>query len=97
MKLVCRIALTAAVVGVVTVAPAWAVPQASPSSPSQQPTTQNPTTPPPATTQQPTPPEEQQKYEETVVVSASRTEEKLVNAPVTMSVITPVTIQPRMP
>ena len=94
MKLVCRIVLTAAVVGVVAVAPAWAVPQASQSGTSQQPATQKPTTPPPATTQQPTtPPDEQQKYEETVVVSASRTEEKLVNAPATMSVITPLTIQ----
>ena len=33
-------------------------------------------------------PEEPAKYEETVVVSASRTEEKLINAPATMSVIT---------
>jgi len=94
MKLVCRIALTAAVAGVVAATPAWAVPQASQSGTSQQPATQKPPTPPPATTQQPTtPPEEEQKYEETVVVSASRTEEKLVNAPATMSVITPVTIQ----
>ena len=29
-------------------------------------------------------PEDQQKYEETVIVSASRTEEKLINAPATM-------------
>ncbi len=33
-------------------------------------------------------PDEPQKYEETVVVSASKTEQKLVNAPATMSVIT---------
>jgi len=33
-------------------------------------------------------PEEQPRYEETVVVSASRTEEKLINAPATISVIT---------
>jgi outer membrane receptor protein involved in Fe transport len=33
-------------------------------------------------------PEEPQRYEETVVVSASRAQEKLVNAPSTMSVIT---------
>ncbi|HVH55417.1 MAG TPA: TonB-dependent receptor plug domain-containing protein, partial [Vicinamibacterales bacterium] len=33
-------------------------------------------------------PDQPQKYEETVVVSASRAEEKLVNAPSTMSVIT---------
>ena len=36
---------------------------------------------------------EPQKYEETVVVSASRTEEKLINAPATMTVIGPATIQ----
>ncbi|HVL68292.1 MAG TPA: TonB-dependent receptor [Vicinamibacterales bacterium] len=33
-------------------------------------------------------PEEPQKYEETVVVTGSRTEQKLVNTPVTMSVVT---------
>ena len=38
-------------------------------------------------------PTEPQKYEETVVVSASRTEEKLINAPATMTVIGPQTIQ----
>jgi iron complex outermembrane receptor protein len=55
------------------------------------------TTPPPTAAQQPKPdpqkPEEPQKYEETVVVSASRAEEKLVNAPSTMSVITANQIQ----
>jgi iron complex outermembrane receptor protein len=41
------------------------------------------------TQQKPDPnaPPQQPKYEETVVVSASRTEEKLVNAPATMTVI----------
>ena len=38
-------------------------------------------------------PPDQPKYEETVVVSASRTEEKLINAPATMTVIGPETIQ----
>jgi len=38
-------------------------------------------------------PDEPQKYEETVVVSASRTEEKLINAPATMTVIGSQTIQ----
>jgi iron complex outermembrane receptor protein len=38
-------------------------------------------------------PDEPQKYEETVVVSASRTEEKLVNAPATMTVIGQQTLQ----
>ena len=38
-------------------------------------------------------PEDPQKFEETVVVSASRSEEKLINAPVTMSVIGAQTIE----
>src|SRR5437764_697281 len=38
-------------------------------------------------------PDEPQKYEETVVVSASKTEEKLINAPATMSVIGSQTIE----
>lgn len=38
-------------------------------------------------------PAEPQKYEETVVVSASRTEEKLINAPATMTVIGPQMIE----
>jgi outer membrane receptor protein involved in Fe transport len=37
--------------------------------------------------QQQNPPEQEPKYEETVVVSASKVEEKLVNAPATMTVI----------
>src|SRR5688500_4815842 len=55
-------------------------------------------TPPKPAEQKPDPkpeqkPDEPQKYEETVVVSASRTEEKLINAPATMSVIGAQTIQ----
>jgi outer membrane receptor protein involved in Fe transport len=38
-------------------------------------------------------PEEPQKYEETVIVSASRTEEKLINAPATVTVIGAQAIQ----
>ena len=38
-------------------------------------------------------PDEAQKYEETVVVTASKTEEKLINAPATMTVINSQTIQ----
>ena len=95
MKLACRAALLAAVVVASAAGPLSAAPQASQSSTSQQPTAQQPTTTPqqPSTTQQPTNPPEEQKYEETVVVSASRTEEKLANAPATMSVITTRTIQ----
>jgi outer membrane receptor protein involved in Fe transport len=66
-----------------------------------QPPAQKPTDPkeqqPPAQKPDPKPAdpktEEQQKYEETVVVSASKTEQKLVNAPATMSVIGPRAIQ----
>ena len=43
---------------------------------------------PPAQPAQEQKPEEPPKFEEVVVVSGSRTEEKLINAPVTMSVIT---------
>jgi len=46
------------------------------------------------TEQKPAEPKDaQQKYEETVVVSASKNEEKLVNAPATMSVIDSKTIE----
>ena len=38
-------------------------------------------------------PAEQPKYEETVIVTASKTEEKLVNAPATVSVIGPQVIE----
>jgi outer membrane receptor protein involved in Fe transport len=55
---------------------------------------------PAAETQKPDPqkpdpqkPEEPAKYEETLVVSASRNEEKLVNAPATMSVVTALQIE----
>jgi len=93
MKLACRVAFMAAVVVVVEALPLSAAPQ-GPQSSTPQPTSQQPApaTPQP-TTQQPTNPPEEQKYEETVVVSASRTEEKLANAPATMSVITTRTIQ----
>jgi outer membrane receptor protein involved in Fe transport len=49
----------------------------------------------PPSAQQPTPPkpEEAPKFEETVVVSASRAEEKLIDAPATMSVITSQAIE----
>ena len=57
----------------------------------QPPAAQPPAKPPAA--QPPAKPEEQPKYEETVVVSASRTEEKLINAPATMSVVTSQTIE----
>jgi outer membrane receptor protein involved in Fe transport len=55
--------------------------------PAQQPPTQKPTQK-PEPPKDPPKPDEPQKYEETVVVSGSRTEQQLVNAPATMSVIT---------
>ena len=85
MKAVCCFALMALMSGAAT-----------PASGAQPPATtaQNPPPAPPKPEQKPEPkPDEPQKYEETVVVSASRTEEKLVNAPATMTVIGSNTIQ----
>jgi outer membrane receptor protein involved in Fe transport len=58
---------------------------AAPTTPAAQPAAPQPPAPPK--------PDDPGKYEETVVVSASRTEEKLINAPATMSVITGETIE----
>ena len=70
-------------------------PIAAQTPPPQAPAGQPPPSPPPPPATQPPaqPPEEPGKYEETVVVSASRTEETLINAPATMSVITGVTLE----
>lgn len=82
MNLVCRVALAAIVIAAATpaVADAW----------QQQPAQPPPPTQPADQTQKP---EEPPKYEETVVVSGSRTDEKLINTPVTMTVITAQTIE----
>jgi iron complex outermembrane receptor protein len=84
MNVLCRIVLAASVLAMAT--SAVAEPRQQPSGQTPQ---SNPTQP---ETQKP---EEQQpqKYEETVVVSGSKTEEKLINAPVTMTVITTDTIE----
>jgi outer membrane receptor protein involved in Fe transport len=88
MKSVCRLALAVALTCL-----------AAPAMGAQQPTppAKDPQAAAPKPEQKPDPkPEEQPaqpKYEETVVVSASRTEEKLINAPATMTVIGPETIQ----
>lgn len=87
MKAVCRFALAAVlccvtattVVGQQQPPPAPKDPQAA--KPEQKPEPK------------PDQPAEQPKYEETVVVSASRNEEKLINAPATMTVIGPETIR----
>ena len=78
MNSVCRVALAATVATIVALPSAAgqqpaAPSSAAPSSPAQ----------PPAQPQEPQEP----KYEETVVVSASKTEQKLVDAPATMTVI----------
>src|SRR5687768_18486269 len=57
-------------------------------TPAQQPPAQQPPAKPDPAKPDPAKPEEPQKYEETVVVSGSRTEQKIVNAPVTMTVLT---------
>ena len=84
MKAVCCFALAAMLAGVAT--PASGAQQPSPPSQPTQPPAKPEPKPEPA-------PDEPQKYEETVVVSASRNEEKLINAPATMTVIGPQTIQ----
>ena len=86
MNVVCRVVLAASVLAVATSAVA---------APRQQPAGQQPPQQTKPDQQQTQKPEEEQpqKYEETVVVSGSRTEEKLINAPVTMTVITADTIE----
>jgi len=88
MKAVGRLALAALLSSVPTsVALAQ---QPDPQKPAQQkPAEQKP----PEQKPEEKPAEQPQKYEETVVVSASKTEEKLINAPATMTVIGPDTIQ----
>jgi iron complex outermembrane receptor protein len=66
----------------------WA--QGAQTSPTQPP---KPAAQQPAQTTPPQKPEEPPKFEETVVVSASRAEEKLIDAPATMSVITTQAIE----
>ena len=75
MQMVCRSFLASALALGVAMS---AVAQTPTGSPQQQ---QPPAQPPPA-------PDEPPKYEEIVVVSGSKTEEKLINSPATMSVIT---------
>ena len=91
MHVALRIVLKAALTSVIVVGAAGAVSAQSSGQPSPQP-------PAPAQPPQPAGPDKQapaepSTYEETVVVSASKTEEKLVNAPATMSVITAETIE----
>ena len=86
MRAVCCVALAFALSTVVAPVARAQTPPATP-PPATQPAQ------PPAQPAAPKPdPDEPQKYEETVVVSASRSEEKLINAPATMTVIGPQTI-----
>src|SRR5262245_26627781 len=87
MKAVSRFALAVALV--LAAAPALRAQQTA--APAQNPQAAKPA---PDPAQKPDQkPDEPPKYEETVVVTASRTEEKLVNAPATMTVIGAQTIQ----
>ncbi|HMF61956.1 MAG TPA: TonB-dependent receptor [Vicinamibacterales bacterium] len=81
MNALCRVALAIGLVASVTV-------PSSAQQPAEPPAT------PPAAGQQPASPEPAEPtYEETVVVSGSRAQEKLVNTPVTMTVIGPRQIE----
>jgi outer membrane receptor protein involved in Fe transport len=84
MNVVCRFALALALVPAATSTLSAGSPPQQAAPPTQEPKTDQ---------QQTQKPEEPPTYEETVVVSASRTEEKLINAPATMSVITAQAIE----
>jgi iron complex outermembrane receptor protein len=88
MNRVCRLTVSAAIALALAV-PAVAA-QTPAQTPAQPPAEQKPEQKPaPKPEQKPEEkPQEPPKYEETVVVSASKTEERLINAPATMSVIT---------
>jgi iron complex outermembrane receptor protein len=76
--------------------PAFAAQQSAPppaNAPQDKQTPQKPVPPPATQKPEPPKPDEPAKYEETLVVSASRNEEKLVNAPATMSVVTSLQIE----
>jgi outer membrane receptor protein involved in Fe transport len=80
MKLTRVLTLTAAAMLMASVAFAGQAPKPAQAA--------KPQTPPPAPAQ-PADPQKPQTYEETVVVSASKTEQKIVDAPATMTVFTP--------
>jgi outer membrane receptor protein involved in Fe transport len=91
MKAVCRFALAALLCGVA--APAVSAQQSVPAKDPQAAAPKPEQKPAPKPDAKPDQPPDQPKYAETVVVSASRNEEKLINAPATMTVIGPETIQ----
>jgi iron complex outermembrane receptor protein len=83
MNLVCRCALAAVIAAIVAPPASAQTPQPPPAGQAQ---TQKPEQPEQK-------PEEPPRYEETVVVSGSRTEQQLINAPATMSVVTAQAIE----
>jgi outer membrane receptor protein involved in Fe transport len=89
MKSVWRFAFAAAIC--LALAPTAQAQQAAPAQTGDKPAAQKPDS---SAAQKPEQkPDEPQKYEETVVVSASKTDEKLINAPATMTVIPAQTIE----
>jgi iron complex outermembrane receptor protein len=100
MRLVCRLALVALMLTAGALAPVQAQQepvtkplQQKPEQQSQQKPDQKPEDKKPEQQPAEQKPEELPRYEETVVVSSSRNEELLINAPVTMSVITTQAIE----
>jgi iron complex outermembrane receptor protein len=91
MKFVRRV-LAAVIIVAWCAAPAAADQQTGSAQSGQQQKPQTPPAQPPAAPKPDPNAETTQRYEETVVVSASKTEEKLVNAPATMSVLGPRSI-----
>jgi len=92
MKAVCRFACAAALIlSAVSTAHAQQPTPSATNAQSAKPADQKPEQKPDQKPEQN--PDQPQKYEETVVVSASRAEEKLVNAPATMTVIGAQTLQ----
>ena len=84
MKVLCRLALAAVLVATSgTPGSAQTPQQPQGTKPEQKPEPQKPEQ----------KPDEPPTYEETVVVSSSRTEQQLINAPVTMSVVTAAAIE----
>jgi len=92
MKAACRLAC-AAVLALTSATALQAQQPAAGQAKDPQPPAAKPADPKPADQKPEQKPDQPQKYEETVVVSASRNEEKLINAPATMSVIGAQTIQ----
>lgn len=88
MKFVCRFAFAAILLG--SLPPAASARQSNPQSSDQQKSDQQK---PDQQKPEENPAGQPQKYEETVVVSASKSEEKLINAPATMTVIGSDTIE----